>query len=304
MIWANLLHLSVNMWCDRECDDWGTSNAIGRPYMRFEKDLWDELKGRMRDAGMNMVVIDLGDAVKYKSHPEIALSDAWEIDYLKEELASLREIGLEPIPKLNFSSAHDLWLGQYSRCLSTPAYYQVCTDLITEVCDIFDRPRFFHLGMDEETYGHQQAYEYVVVRQYDLWWHDFLKLVESVEASGSRSWIWSDYIWHHPELFAERMPKSVLQSNWYYSEEFTKDVSYVKAYHDLNTQGFDQIPTGSNWSTPVNFERTVEYCSKIIAPDKLKGFLQTPWRGTLMEYRDLHIAAIEQVERARKALEK
>lgn len=304
MIWANLLHLSVNMWCDRECDDWGTSNAIGRPYMRFEKDLWEELKGRMRDAGMNMVVIDLGDAVKYKSHPEIALSDAWEVDYLKEELASLREMGLEPIPKLNFSSAHDLWLGPYSRCLSTPAYYQVCSDLITEVCDIFDKPRFFHLGMDEETYGHQQAYEYVVVRQYDLWWHDFLKLVESVEASGSRAWIWSDYIWHHPELFAERMPKSVLQSNWYYSEEFSEDVSYVKAYHDLNTQGFDQVPTGSNWSTPINFERTVEYCSKIIAPDKLKGFLQTPWRGTLAEYRDLHIAAIEQVERARKTLEK
>jgi len=304
MIWANLLHLSVNMWCDRECDDWGTSNAVGRPYMRFEKGLWDELKGRMRDAGMNMVVIDLGDAVKYKSHPEIALSDAWEVDYLKEELASLREMGLEPIPKLNFSSAHDLWLGPYSRCLSTPAYYQVCSDLITEVCDIFDKPRFFHLGMDEETYGHQQSYEYVVVRQYDLWWHDFLKLVESVEAAGSRAWIWSDYIWHHPELFAERMPKSVLQSNWYYSEEFNEEVSYVKAYHDLNAQGFDQVPTGSNWSTPVNFERTVEYCSKIIAPDKLKGFLQTPWRGTLMEYRDLHLAAIEQVERARKTLEK
>jgi hypothetical protein len=304
MIWANLIHLSFNMWCDRECNEWGLEHVVGKPYMRFDQDLWVELKSRMRDAGMNMVVIDLGDGVKYNSHPELAVSGAWEVDQLKEELVKLREMGLEPIPKLNFSSTHDLWMGPYSRCLSTPVYYEVCSDLIKEVCSIFDKPRFFHLGMDEETWEHQQFYEYVVVRQYDLWWHDFLKLVDSVEAAGSKAWIWSDYIWHHPELFAERMPKSVLQSNWYYGDEFNEGINYVKAYNDLDTQGFDQIPTGSNWSFPTCFERTVEYCSKTIAQDKLKGFLQTIWRPTLPVCREVHLAAIDQVEKARKTLEK
>jgi len=303
MIWANLIHLSFNFWGDRECAEWGLEHVVGMPYMRFDQDLWNELKSRMRDAGMNMVVIDLGDGVKYDSHPEIAVTGAWEVDQLKEELVKLREMGLEPIPKLNFSSTHDLWMGPYSRCLSTPAYYEVCSDLIKEVCSIFEKPRYFHLGMDEETWEHQRLYEYVVVRQFDLWWHDFLKLVDSVEAAGSKAWIWSDYIWHHPELFAERMPNSVLQSNWYYGDEFNEGIDYVKAYHDLEAQGFDQIPTGSNWSSPVCFERTVEYCSKTIAPDRLKGFLQTIWRPTLPVCREVHIKAIEQVEKARKTLE-
>lgn len=303
MIWANLIHLGTNMWCDRECDAWGSTYTIAKPYMRFDLPLWEELKPRMRDAGINMVILDLGEGVKYKSHPEIAVADAWEVDFLKEELAKLRQMGLEPIPKLNFSATHDLWMGPYSRCVSTPAYYQVCSDLISEVCDIFDKPRFFHLGMDEETYEHQKHHEYVVIRQYDLWWHDFLKLVGSVEAEGPRAWIWSDYIWNHPDLFAERMPKSVLQSNWYYGNDFSEDLVYVKPYKDLDSLGFDQVPTGSNYNTQENFELTVEYCSKAISPDKLKGFMQTPWIPTLMECRDRHLAAIEQVERARKGFE-
>ena len=65
---------------------------------------------------------------------------------LKEELKKLRDAGLEPIPKLNFSTAHDTWLGPYSRCVSTPTYYKACEDLIEEVVELFDKPRFFHLG--------------------------------------------------------------------------------------------------------------------------------------------------------------
>ena len=38
---------------------------------------------------MNMVVIDLGDAVAYKSVPEIAVKNAWTGDKLRRELAAL-----------------------------------------------------------------------------------------------------------------------------------------------------------------------------------------------------------------------
>ena len=33
--------------------------------------------------------------------------------------------------------------------LSTTVYRQFCADLIKEVCEVF-KPRYFHLGMDEE----------------------------------------------------------------------------------------------------------------------------------------------------------
>ena len=58
--------------------------------------------------------------------------------------------------------------------VSTKKYYQVCEDLIKDVAEIFDHPRFFHLGYDEETASHQAKHLFAVCRQGELWWHDFL----------------------------------------------------------------------------------------------------------------------------------
>jgi hypothetical protein len=300
MIWGNLLHLGMNMWADRlpTPEETKVPHWDAKPHLRFEDSLWDHLLKRMADVGMNMVAIDLGEGVKYESHPELGVKGSWTPTRLREEIAKAHEMGLEPIPKLNFSAGHDIWLGPYSRMLSTDTYYKVCGELIAEVCELFDRPRFFHLGMDEETAQHQRFYRYVVVRQYDLWWHDLDFLVNAVEKGGSRAWVWSDYMWHHPERFFKNMDKNVLQSNWYYGDKFNKDVKYVKAYHDLDEKGYDQVPTGSNWSNDVNFEKTVEYCSKAITEERLKGFLMAPWKPTLEECRDHHMAAIDQVARA------
>jgi len=308
MIWADLIHLSYNMWYDREMPA-GTKIIKGwEPYvwyypeMRFEKDLWNDILKKMSDVGMNMIVIDLGDGVEYRSHPELAVKGAWTVGELKTELGRIRKMGLEPIPKLNFSTTHDTWLGKYHRMVSTDTYYAVCRDLIAEVIDIFDRPRFFHLGMDEEAYD--PTNQLSVVRQHDLWWHDFYYLVNQVERNGSRAWIWSDYVWHHPELFYKKMPKTVVQSNWHYGKDFDLDKEgclglskYTQPYLDLEEHGYDQIPTGSNHSNKVNFEMTVEYCTKHISPERLLGFLQTPWRPTVKEYRQHHFEAIEQVSR-------
>jgi len=309
MIWANLIHLSYNMWIDRDAPELEGYGAIitARPNLRFDKSLWDDLVPKMAEDGVNMVVIDVGDAVEYASHPEIAVQGAWSIGQLRDELAKVRKLGIEPIPKLNFSTTHDVWLGPYSRMVSTPVYYDVCRDLIAECIDIFDNPRLFHLGMDEETFGHQVHQQYVVIRQYDLWWNDLLFFVEQVEKRGSRAWIWSDFIWHHKDEFLARMPKSVLQSNWYYEEDLDPKtepcLTYVKAYHVLEAAGYDQIPTGSNHSTPANFGNTVRACKDRIAPERLKGFFQTIWRPTTEDFRQRHIEAIEQIGRSRREFE-
>jgi hypothetical protein len=189
--------------------------------------------------------------------------------------------------------------------VSTPKYYEVCVDLVKETLELFGSPRFLHLGYDEETYDHQAKYGYVVVRQGETWWKDFLFFVEQVEKNGSRPWIWSDYYWHHPEEFMDRMPRSVLQSNWYYSENFDPaSVSVVQAYLDLDKAGFDQIPTGSNWASDINFQKTVEFCAENLSSNRLKGFLQTPWKPTLAPAREHHMRALDQVGTAKKWLEK
>jgi len=305
LIWANLLHLSVNMW-----------NDVPPQYseeLRFDVPLWNELTERMADSGFNMVVIDVGDAVQLQSHPEIAVRNAWSPERLREELTRLRGLGLEPIPKLNFSTGHDIWLKEYSYQVSTPVYYQVTADVIAEVAELFDTPRFFHIGMDEETAQHQRRQQLAIMRQHDLWWHDLNYLADKVTEAGSRPWIWSDHAWRIPDEFYQRMPKSILQSNWYYGPGFDTDPSgrprelgsgeYHLAYLDLNDNGYDQIPTGSTWSCEENFERTVEYCAKHVDPARLLGFLQTPWLMTVPEHRETHLLAIDVVKRAKDKLE-
>lgn len=301
MIWGNLLHLGYNMWCDWDNPLNKTPFTNASPVLRFDQNLWDEIIDKMAASGMTMVVIDLGEGVKYDSHPELAVEGSWTPEKLRAELKKIRDKGLEPIPKLNFSATHDTWLGPYHRCVSTDTYYGVCRDVIAEAAALFDQPRFFHLGMDEETAGHQSRHEYAVIRQYDLWWKDFLFLVDEVEKAGCRPWIWSDYIWEHKDVFLKRMPKSVVQSNWYYSTKFDTSVRYVEAFHDLIEAGYDQIPTGSNWSHAENFGLLVDYCRQHIPADKLLGFLQTPWKPTVEDpdCRRRHMEAIDQVAQAK-----
>jgi hypothetical protein len=293
-IWAILLHLSFNMW-----EDYIAPERISRgyrPFLRLSESLWNEAREKMVKEKLNMVVIDLGDAIKYKSHPEIAIKDAWSTLRLRNELAKFREMGLEPIPKLNFSTGHDTWLGKYARMVSTETYYSVCKDLIEEVIDLFDKPRFFHLGMDEEDAEHQRFYQYIVVRQFDLWWNDFYFLTGEVEKNGSRPWIWSDYIWKYPEQFLQKMPKSVLQSNWYYRNTFDDEkLPQLKAYTEMETHGYDQIPAGTSFykDNQQNMLNNVQYCAQHISDSRLMGFLQTPWVATIDENRELLLNGIE-----------
>ena len=161
--------------------------------------------------------------------------------------------------------------------------------------------------MDEEDYGNQRAYDYVTIRQNDLWWHDFYFLVNEVEKNNVRSWIWSDYVWHNPDIFYKKMPKSVLQSNWYYGEHFDLEKLSesagvrVKTYADLEKHGYDQVPTGSNHGNDLNMEATVDYCKNVIDSSRLLGFMTAPWRPTLAPCLDTHKEAIDQLGRAIKS---
>jgi hypothetical protein len=288
-IWAHLVHLSMNMWSDRD----------RYSELPFDLALWKDLRERMASAGVNMVVLDLGDGVVYESHPEIAVHNAWTPARLREELDRMRQMGLEPIPKLNFATSHDAWLGPYARCISTEAYYRVCSDLIAETIGLFDQPRFFHLGMDEEELDAQRNHDYIVIRQGKLFWHDLNFLFDQVEQTGVRPWIWADMIRRMDENeYLQNMSKSVLQSNWFYDPEWSKEVVSVRNYLTLEEHGFDQVPTGSNCVCPSSFPDTVGFSRKHIMPERLHGFMQTTWKPTLPEFRDVHLEAIEVIRRA------
>jgi len=287
------LQFGNNMWSDVPVKDWALTKkedlaeVSSLDVLRFDEEVWRRLTDRMVQKGFNAVVMDLGEGCIYPSHPELAVKGSWSAERLQKELARLRGIGIEPIPKLNFSTCHDTWLKEYGRMVSTPEYYRVCADVIRDVCEIFDKPRLLHLGYDEENFGNQRKYAYAVVRQGELWWHDFLFFVKTVEKLGMRPWIWSDKIWHGKDEFLSRMPKSVMQSNWYYRQWFDFETIpkerrvHLESFLTLEKAGFDQIPCGSNWACDENIAGLVRFCRKNIAPERLKGFLMTTWGPTL-----------------------
>lgn len=281
-MWAYMMKLSTNMWGDPG----GTWK-----YAPYESELttddavWKQVIDFLPSQGINTVLIDVGDAIEYESHPEISIRGAWSKDKMKKQLDYMRSLGLAPIPKLNFSTGHDSWLKDYSRMVSTSIYYQVCEDLIKEVAELFGYPEYFHLGMDEETAQNQTWLAYCCIRQKELWWHDAYFFFNVCEKVGARPWVWADFCWHEPETYLAKMPKSVLQSNWAYGgvhknpDGTYKSIEY-QTYVKLNEAGFDQVPTSSTWTHWYNSKETMELSRESISPEHLVGHMTAAWQFT------------------------
>ena len=302
-MWAYLAHFGVKMW----------ERRLHYTDLKVDDSMWKSLTERAAKVGVNVFVIDLGEGMVFPSHPELAVRGSWEPERMKEEIARLKKMGMMAVPKLNFSSSHDQWLGKWRPYLSTPEYFQVCDEVIRDVAEVFDESPLFHLGYDEETFFIQNfnKFEYMRLRSGDLWWHDFLWFVAEVEKYGMRPWIWSDMCWEHKDEFLARMPRTVLQSNWYYENEF--DVSTMKkenrkamveTYTTLEKGRYDQMPCGSTYSCRENFGKTIDHCRSVVKGDRLKGFFMAPWyyrtqedkRGKIMESLDIMEAEIKRAK--------
>jgi len=298
MIWGDLLHLGMNMWCDWENPvpmSYGKEETLIRwpsDKVRTDFSVWRDWTGAMAKEKLNMAVIDIGETLVYPSHPELAAKGALSPEQMRKELDRLRGLGLEPIPKLNFSAGHNRWMNEYRRMMGTPEYRKVCAELISDVCDIFGGPRFFHIGYDEETAGHQSRFQYVVVRQGEVWWRDFLSVVAAVEKKGVRAWCFSDMAWRHLDEFLKRMPKSVVQCPWNYCVS-EKHPEYIQSVEAMLDAGFDMVPDVGTFTAKSQEaietgegERLFERFTAKGYPEKqLLGFLLCSWARPIPYHR-------------------
>jgi len=301
-LWSLLVHLEMSMW--------GTGSDV-----RFDEALWDGIVDRCAETGINTIVLDLGRGVQYHSHPEISCSWAWSHSRVKQEIRRLKGMGIDLIPKLNFSAVHDAWLGEYERMVSTSVYYRVCRDLIHEVADLFGHPRYFHLGMDEENVEMSDDLPLMVIRQGELLWHDLQFLLDCVRDTGCTPWIWSDLCFNHPEEFRRRIPaEDIVLSPWdyhairrehytpvdslpeyveYYGKEPFKSMNLSFVEEDplhvcFRTQaiptakdGYKVVPCVSVFNKcPWNTPDMVEYFRSEAPDESVLGFMTAPWFST------------------------
>ena len=292
-LWSTLVHFMTN-WMFEEGNTVGGNDPTrvwkspASPKMRFDHSVYRKYLEDLRRCGVNTIILDVGDALKYRSHPEIAVEGALTPEEMRAEIDYMNGMGFEVIPKLNFSTAHDVWMKEYSRMVSTKIYYDVVRDLIDEVCELFE-PRYFHLGLDEEQYENQSKYDYAVVRQNELWWHDLYYYVECVERNGARAMMWSDYARNRPEEFVAKCPKSVVQCVWYYFNKYGDGIEEkyrvrVMPLKVLDEAGFDQLPTASVEYDFDSLEKLAEYCAENLSPEHLLGFMQTTWAPCLPDW--------------------
>ncbi|MBQ8342823.1 MAG: family 20 glycosylhydrolase [Clostridia bacterium] len=295
-----LIHIGTNLWYEVGNHRGGEEKvwtSAAQNTMRFDRGVFDELIALFPSCGINTVVLDLADGIVYESHPELAIDGSLSREEVLVIIDNLRAKGIKIIPKLNFSTCHDTWLKEYSKMVSTEKYYQVCRDLIDEVCALF-QPEILHLGMDEEVYENQAKYDYVVIRQNDLWWHDLYYLIDCVEKNGVRACIWSDYARHKPQEFVEKCPKSVLQCPWYYFNAFEGELSEenkirVEPFKILAQAGFDILAGGSNEYFDENIRLLHNFCKKHIDENQYVGIIQTTWAATTEAWRKEVFGAAE-----------
>lgn len=320
---ALLIHLGYNMWCDWPTEAMGEDLEETVKYFSTENkkrpnlhlitvdSVWRKVTDYAAENGINMLVVDLGEGLQYLSHPELAVEGSWSPEKMQEEIRRLNALGMEVVPKLNFSTTHNGWMKDYRHMVSSAPYNKMCSEVIADVVEIFGHPRFFHIGYDEEEPRHQAYFTYQLLRTGEVWMKDFLYIVSEIEKHGARAWAWSDYAWRHPE-YIERCPKSVIQQNWYYDAQYggfdpatNKTVDYERliTFWNLEEAGFDQVPCGTNWVGKGRKElgvggddimgKLVTTCRDVISEDHLYGFMIAPWMPCTAESADTQLRAIE-----------
>lgn len=259
---------------------------------------------------MNYAVIESWGALEYQSHPEFCWSDrALKPGEMKRLVKLGKELGITLIPQLNIfghataarSSAHKHALLDHHPefaplfepdgwcwCLSNPETRKYLTDIVEELCDIFDNPPFFHLGCDEA----EGAGTCSVCRR-----QDYTKLLEDhllyfnglLKKRNSRPMIWHDmfldrddrrwdnYIVNGNREYAElarKLPKDFVICDWQYGypDEAGKlpEPTWATTKHFIK-EGFDTLV--SPWTNIAG----IMGLGKVAEAEKGFGMLETTW---------------------------
>lgn len=210
-IWAYNINLGYNMWFDKySLLKFNELDKIERGFLFFDKDTWNRVTAFLPEQGINTVVIDLAEGIKYDSCPEAAVEGSLSKEEFKGMLERLRAMGLKPVPKLDFSTAHDIWLKDYSRMVTTAPYRAMVKSLIAEVCELFDKPEYFHIGMGDESNEYQKYYGFIVTRGRINFWEDANIMLEACRKNGARPMMSGEYYYREPYLFTNNISSDVV----------------------------------------------------------------------------------------------
>lgn len=196
----------------------------------FDLALGLEVVDTMAQVGLNMLVIDCADGLKYTSHPELARHYSVPMNTLAQLTQRAEQHDIEVVPKLNFSQSglhrHNHWFRPHNDLFDNETYWEHAFHIIDEIISVARPPHFFHIGMDED---HWRSYE-----QYTA---AINTLHARLRKRHLRPIIWNDSACYWPQaaihrdksLAAEKaIPKDIVQVLWDYSDVKTENIRRIR----------------------------------------------------------------------------
>jgi hypothetical protein len=252
---------------------------------RFNLPLALEAVETMARSGLNTLVVDCEDGVKYRSHPELARPYTAPMEHLVKLSRRARELGIEVVPKLNFSQSHlhhhNDWFRPHHELFDNAEYWKRSFRIIDELRRATKTSRFFHVGMDED--HNRSLAQYVSAIK---------TLRDGLKKRRLRAVIWNDTaIQYGPGLvhaerseYAEsRIPRDVVEVLWNY---WSVQPAIVKRLRRL---GF------AVWIAPGRNPEQVRAWRKVGLKLGVTGMLMTQWIPCQPKNRERILGAIRQL---------
>jgi hypothetical protein len=270
---------------------------LGRDYMRFDEDLALDLLKKMSELKMNQVMLLVGDSIKWRSRPEIALADAWEPEHFCEFIDKIKALHIDVMPALNFSPLHDSWLGEYGNIVDSQLYNEVVEDLIRELASYIPDAKYMHLGMDEEDEGHLSSRGITpnILRPAAAQLRQLEWMSDVVKDCGMTAAVYGDIFEDHitrelggrvftsDEQLLAKLRSQVLVTDWRTYAGSNMNIENIAGFMEL---GFEQIPT--SYMRTMNAGKPIGVAEKLIKrfgknTTGIKGMIETVWAPFLAD---------------------
>ena len=260
---------------------------------RYDKPTARAVIRAMADAGLNLLLIDVKDAVIYRGLPDIKRRYTAPMAELVELADYARSLGLEVVPKMNFSRSpqhrHSAWLEPNQRLADDPKFWRRGLAAVDEVVNATGA-RIVHVGMDEDDTRSPAEYQAALHRLY-----------RELKKRKLQMAIWADlgHPWRPQQRWKEEpairsLPRDIIVMPWSYSsaqEEWTPKLKRM-GFTVLGACGYD----GSAKRGPDPLNNAREWV-KAIRACKADGVVLTRWIKCSRKNRADLIEAVEQVGR-------
>jgi hypothetical protein len=110
---------------------------------------------------------------------------------------------------------HDYWIKDYRKIRATDEYRAFCKDIIEELYEVFEAPRYIHLGLDEEFPDRAKELGF---RTGDVLFNDYKFLINVVKELGSTPMMWASTCMHTMDVWEKHIPDDMIFAAGHYYE--------------------------------------------------------------------------------------